>query len=76
MTIESAFQLPIIHSPIAAAAKTKLIWVSRESESRQLEGEEPATHFTIERVRVLRAGLSPNQAAGLKLGKPESPGFV
>ncbi len=52
------------------------IWVSLESESRHLEGEEPATHFTIERVRVLRAGLSPNQAAGLKLGKQESPGFV
>jgi len=52
------------------------IWVSRESEARQLEGEEPETHFTIERVRVLRAGLSPNQVAGLKLGKQESPGFA
>jgi hypothetical protein len=52
------------------------IWVSRESESRHLEGEDPETHFTIERVRVLRAGLSPNQVAGLKLGKPESPGLL
>ena len=52
------------------------IWVSRASEARQLAGEEPETHFTIERVRVLRAGLSPNQAAGLKLGKQESPGLL
>lgn len=52
------------------------IWVSQESGARHLEGEEPATHFTIERVRVLRAGLSPNQVAGLKLGKPESPGLL
>lgn len=41
------------------------IWVSPHCEG--LASEEPGTRFTLERVSVLRSGLSPERVAGVRL---------
>jgi hypothetical protein len=40
------------------------IWVSRYSEELTLEGEEPATYFTIERISLVKGLLKPEGLVG------------
>lgn len=40
------------------------IWVSRYSEELTLEGEEPGTYFTIERISLVKALLKPEGLIG------------